>query len=218
MTITINEVKSLFNEWNKKAFNNELPAPSFELMSTKRMLGQFKWRKIGANQLGYIIRISTYYDRPFEYYVDTVVHEMLHYYIKYKGIKDTSSHGKIWKERAKELSRKFGLNISRTNPAGGDACDAVKEKLEAKKISKYEYAIVCKMKDGHYAASVVPSSKVYSFMPRLKNWKAVVTFKVVKAPWSETYRLVHLRTACRVGYITKEQFDKLWEYQGIDLF
>lgn len=218
MTITIKQINELFNEWNKKAFNNELPIPSFELMQTKRTLGQFRWRKIGIDKIGYTIRISTFYDRPLESYIDTIVHEMLHFYIRYKGIKDTSSHGRIWKRMAGELSDKFNLTITRTNPAGGGACEAVIEKRASKKVAKYEYVFLCKMRDGiHYGAAVAPSSNIYKLVPRFKNWKAVVTFKVVKAPWNETYALRHLRTACGVGYVDKKIFDDLWQYNGIKI-
>jgi len=208
MTITINEIKEQFNKWNKTIFNDELPVPSFELMQTKSLLGQFKWQRIGYVGVGYTIRISTFFDRPFESYVNTIVHEMLHYYIKYKDIKDTSSHGREWKRMAAEINRKHGLNIKRTNPAGGGVSEAVLEK-KANKNKKFEYAFVCKMKNGFYAAAVAPIGSLHKLNPRFKTWNAVEDYKVVKAPWSQTYKLRHLRTACGVRYITKEQYNEL---------
>ena len=139
MTITLKEVKEQFDIWNKKAFNGELPTPAFELMQTKSLLGQFCPRKVMGVPT-YKIRISVYYDRPLQSYIDTIVHEMLHFYIKFKGIKDTSSHGREWKRMAAELSRKFNLTITRTNPAGGGVSEAV---IEKKKNSKCEYVTNC---------------------------------------------------------------------------
>ena len=86
MIITRELSIQLFNEWNKKAFDNKLPIPSFEIMSTKSILGQFRWRKIGRDEIGYTIRMSNYFDRPYKDFVDTMVHEMLHYYIRYNNI------------------------------------------------------------------------------------------------------------------------------------
>ena len=210
MIITLSEIERQFDKWNGIIFNNELPTPVFELMQTKRTLGQFKWQKIGHDKMGYTIRISVFYDRPMASYIDTIVHEMLHFYIKYKGIKDTSSHGREWKRLAAKISKEHNLTITRTNPAGGGASEAVIEKREQKKVGKYEYAFVCKMRDGiHYGVGVVPSKKVYKFVPRFNNWKSVESFKVVKAPWSQTYALRHLRTVCGVGYVTKQQYDEL---------
>ena len=217
MIITIPEIKREFDKWNGIIFNNELPCPSFELMQTKRTLGQFKWRKIGKDKLGYTIRISVFYDRPFEYYVDTIVHEMLHYYIKFKGIRDTSSHGRIWKEKAAEISRKYNLTITRTNPAGGGASEAVLEKKASKGVAKYEYVFVCKMKDGyHYGVGVAPLCKLDNLVPGFRNWKAVAEFKVVKAPWTQTYYLRHLRTCVGVGYVTEKIYNELLKNKVLD--
>ena len=207
MIITIKEIKEQFDIWNKKAFNGELPTPQFELMQTKRMLGQFCPRKV-MGQYTYKIRISVFYDRPFEFYVDTIVHEMLHFYINFKEIKDTSSHGKIWKQKAAEISNKYGLNITRTSSPGGGVSDAVIEKQSNKKVRKFEYVFVCKIK-GRYGAIVVPSTKVHKFVPMFNNWKAIESFKVVKAPWCQTFTLKHARTTCSVRYVTKETYDEL---------
>lgn len=217
MIITISEIENQFNKWNDTIFGGELPKPSFELMQTKRTLGQFKWRKIGWDKLGYTIRISTYYDRPIESYIDTIVHEMLHYYIKFKGIRDTSSHGRIWKEKAAEISRKYNLTITRTNPAGGGVSDAVLKKKAEKNVAKYEYVILCKMRDGiHWGASVMPGHKIEHFIPKFMAWRAVEEFKVVKAPWNQTYQLNHIRSAASVKYITKQQYNELLNNEVLD--
>lgn len=207
MIITIQEVENQFDKWNGVIFNNELPKPQFELMQTKSLLGQFCPRRT-ANGYTYKIRISTFYDCPLERYVDTIVHEMLHYYIKYKGIKDTSSHGRVWKQMARDISREHGLTITRTNPTGG----GVSKEVLAKKTSngnKYEYVFLCKMTNGRYGAGVAPISKIHILKPRYDKWNHVRSYNVVKAPWIQTYGLRHLRTACGVGYITKAQYDEL---------
>jgi hypothetical protein len=142
---------------------------------------------------------------------------MLHYYIKFKGIRDTSSHGRIWKAKAAEISRRFNLNISRTNPAGGGASKAVLEKKASKNVAKYEYAIVCKMRDGyHYGVGVAPLCKLDKLVPGFRNWRAVKEFKVVKAPWSETYHLRHLRSRVGVNYIPKAEYDALLKNKVLD--
>ena len=214
MTITLKEVKEQFKIWNEKAFNNELPTPTFELMQTKTLLGQFCPRKVLGHQT-YKIRISTYYDRPFEYYVDTIVHEMLHFYINYKGIKDTSSHGRVWKRMAKDLSNKFGLTITRTSAAGGGACEAVIEK-KSNKGKTFEYAILCELNNGNYGAAVAPESKLYKLIPRFRTWGMVKNFVVVKAPWNQTYKLRHLKTACGVMGISKKEYCELMNNKIID--
>ena len=216
MTITIKEIRDIFAEWNKKAFKGELPEPSFELMRTRSLLGQFCPRKIFGVET-YKIRISVYYDRPYESYVDTIVHEMLHFYIRYKGIKDTSSHGREWKRMAKQLSNKFGLTITRTNPAGGGVSEAVKQKKITSK-TKHEYVIVCKLNNSHkYGAAVIPVNKLDWYKKQFDNWKLVLTYKIVLAPWSETFDLRHLHSGVAVRHIKYEQYERFWKMNGINI-
>ena len=212
MIITLEEIKKQFDHWNAKAFNGELPTPQFELMQTKTLLGQFCPRKIMGVET-YKIRISVFYDRPLESYIDTIVHEMLHFYIRYKGIKDTSSHGRIWKQEAAKLSRKFNLTITRTNPAGGGVTEAVK----AKRSGKTEYVFLCVMKDNHYGAAVIPPIKLDYFFKRFVDWRAVAQIRCVLLPWNESYRLRHIKTRAGVNYISKERYDELMTYKNVYL-
>ena len=215
MIITREITIKLFNEWNKKAFNNKLPIPSFEVMSTKSLLGQFRWRKISSNEMGYTIRMSNYFDRPYEDFVDTMVHEMLHYYIRYNNIKDTSSHGREWKKLAAEFNEKFGLNIARA----GKATKISENIIEKKKLSKtkHEYVILCELNSSShkYGAAVVLPNKLDWCIKQFGTWKLIKNFKVVQAPWNETFDLRHLRKACGVRGITKERYDKLILYKDI---
>jgi hypothetical protein len=207
MNITIAEIEEQFNKWNGIIFNDELPTPHFELCHTKSFLGQFQWREVLGTRT-YKIRISNFYDRPFEYFVDTIVHEMLHYYIKYNNIKDTSSHGRVWKKYAADINKKYGLNIARTNPTGGGISEAILEKKRQKK-DVHETVIVCTLRDGRYGAAVLPPTKVSALIPRFAGWNYVVSYSVVRAPWAETFNLRHLRTRCGIRTIKKEIYDEL---------
>ena len=214
MTITLQEVKKVFNEYNKKVFNGGLPEPSFELMHTKTILGQFCPRNIGNDKMAYLIRVSTYYDRPYKSYVDTIVHEMLHYYIKYNNIKDRSSHGPVWKRMAKEISNKYGLTITRTNPIGGGVSEAViKKKTMAK--NKHEYVMVCALPYKSYGAIVIPADKLDWSIKRMEAFKSVKTFKVVLAPWSETFDLKHMRSKLSLRRITEKRYNDFMTYKDI---
>ena len=208
MSITIPQIKEQFNIWNKKIFNNELPVPNFELMQTKSLLGQYRRRKVMGETV-HIIRISIYYDRPMDSYINTIVHEMLHYYIRYKGIKDTSSHGREWKRMAAQISDKFNLTIERTSAVGGGVSKTIIEKKANKNVGKFEYVFVCKMRDGHFGAGVCSLEKVNKLKPLFEGWMAVKEFKVVKAPWNQTYSLRHLRKCAGVNYITENSYNDL---------
>jgi hypothetical protein len=215
MIITRELSIKLFNEWNEKAFDNKLPTPSFEIMTTKSILGQFRWRKIGRDEIGYTIRMSNYFDRPYKDFVDTMVHEMLHYYIRYNNIKDTSSHGREWKTLAAEFNRKYGLDIHRTSKAR-KISENVIEKKKLSKV-KHEYVLACELNcnRGRYSACVLPVDRIDYYIKRFNAWKLVKNFKVVLAPWNETFDLRHLRKACGVRGIEKDRFNKFMSYKDI---
>lgn len=215
MNITIQEIKDLFAEYNKKVFDDSLPTPHFEIMTTRSLHGQFRWQKINSSDIAYTIRISNYYDRPLSYFIDTIVHEMLHYYIRYNNIKDTSSHGRIWKKYAKEISEKYGLNITRTSAAGGGISERTKEKKNLSKV-KHEYVIVCSLDSvNKYGASVIPVNKIDFYKKRFDRWKLIKDYKIVLAPWNETFDLRHLRGGVAVRHIGKDQFDRFMSYKAV---
>ena len=217
MIITIEEIKNVFNEYNAKAFDNELPMPRFELMSTKSLLGQLKRNRV-LGEMCYTIRISTYYDRAFEGFRNTIVHEMLHYYIRFKGIKDTSSHGRIWKTRAAELNRNFPeLQIQRCSDVQGDISDVIKEK-KSENGNKYEYVALCIFEDKMPYACVIPSNKLFKFYTELKCWKKILDVKIIYAPWSETYKLKHIKTRCSIRRIEKCNYNRLMEYKEVKIY
>ena len=213
MIATLADIKKEFKVWNKKAFKNELPEPSFELMNTKRLLGQFCPRMIGDNCYGYKIRISTFYDRPYNDFIDTLVHEMLHYYIRYKDINDTSSHGRVWKSMAADLNKKFGLNIKRTGSCGKISEDILEKKAKGK--TKYEYAFICKLKDGRYGAAVLPVNKLTYYTNRLRQSKVIESMRIVSAPWNETYPLKHLRSSATIKIISRDRYEELSQHKDI---
>ena len=105
-----------FKQFNASYFNNTLPLPRLSLskahtrlgtMSCKRRFGLTGWRYTDFN-----IRISIYYDCDERCYQTVLLHEMIHYYIMYKHIPDTSSHGKVFCEMMHRLNSRYGWHIT----------------------------------------------------------------------------------------------------------
>lgn len=76
-------------------------------MSCKHKL---TWK--GYRPCRYAIHVSTYYHQTERQYQNVLLHEMIHYYIAYKGIVDTSPHGKVFRQMMKNLNEKYGWEIS----------------------------------------------------------------------------------------------------------
>lgn len=138
---TIPFIEEKFKQYNKEYFNNELPTPTFMLFHPKTTLGQFESTQrldpLANAYHKYIIRMSTYYDRTEHDVDETLIHEMVHFFIDFKGIEDNGSHGKKWKALAEEINAKGNWNISRTtsiancpiNPLYASEKDAAKCKV-----------------------------------------------------------------------------------------
>lgn len=105
-----------FEAFNNQMFGGQLPAVPIKLGKGKTALGYLKFRRhkslFGRVSLsGFSIFISTYFDLTEDEIEDTLIHEMIHYYIYFNNIKDTSSHGPFFREKMAEINRNFSRNI-----------------------------------------------------------------------------------------------------------
>jgi hypothetical protein len=107
-----------FWECNKKYFNNSLPTPIFETINRMDIIGRFEYQKNKKNSKkpirNQIIKMSDCFDYTEKDFMETMVHEMIHYYIAWNKIKDNGSHGKEFKKMANEMKEKYDLNITKT--------------------------------------------------------------------------------------------------------
>lgn len=138
MELTLNTINTYFNEANKSLFlplfGMMLPTPIFKLSNTTRTLGCFVCSRLNKrNKDAYRIHIS----KKFKYMsksdvMHVLVHEMVHEYIAWAGIKDNSMHG-----------HRFCEAISRINVYNGNMFHlSVSNSTIKLKQSKREYTVV----------------------------------------------------------------------------
>lgn len=100
MQATTELLECWFSELNLKFFSGELPLLRLEIGNSRTLLGSMRCciRRKGllSRQKDYSIRISNYYDVSEDEFRNVLLHEMIHYYIAVKGLKDTSPHGVIF--------------------------------------------------------------------------------------------------------------------------
>jgi hypothetical protein len=120
MQTTIQQLTVWFNQFNTEYFGGCLPIPRISISHGRRTLGSMACR--GRKILGltacrsYTITISNYYDVDEKSFQNVLLHEMIHYYISYKSIRDTSVHGRVFRSMMEELNAKYGWCIRvRTN-------------------------------------------------------------------------------------------------------
>ena len=137
-------------------FGGELPEIPIYLSDAKTFLGKFcfKKRKLPNGKTAYYdfsLRMNTRLDLPEQEVEDTIIHEMIHYFIAYKNLEDASAHGPIFQHIMKSINERFGrhLTISYKTTA------AEREALQDKR-PRYHVVAVLQLCDGRFAVKVLP--------------------------------------------------------------
>lgn len=197
MELTISFIRESFHKYNKKYFKGELIEPNFSIINTKTILGRFKCRKSVYGTKIYTIEISKYYLRNEKQYDNTIIHEMVHQYIKQKGIKDNSSHGYYFKSIAAEINRD-GWEIYRCNSM---------ENVDIANENKKEYHIfIYRTRQGKYFlfASAKSSVETYKTFMKIHNYE----YKYFTSHDSMKYgKLTACRSRIMGYYVTKADYD-----------
>jgi hypothetical protein len=110
-----------FWDCNEKYFDNSLPTPWFETVNSISVIGKFEYHKNKRNSKkpirDQVIKMSDCFDYPEKDFIETMVHEMIHYYIAWNRIKVLRSHGRVFMRMANEMKEKYGLNVTKKNGA-----------------------------------------------------------------------------------------------------
>lgn len=197
MELTISFIKESFHKYNEKYFKGELIKPNFSIINTKNILGRFKCLKSVSGKDIYIIEISKYYLRNEKQYDNTIIHEMIHQYIKQKGIKDNSSHGYYFKSIAAEINRD-GWKISR--------CNSMENIDIANENKKPYHVFIYHNRKGKYFLFAAAKSRVEKYKKFMQEYnyeyKYFVSFDSLKYG-----KLTACRSTIRGYYVTKADYD-----------
>lgn len=117
MVATIEYITLKFAEYNRLIFNNELPALPILSSKARSYLGRYECdvrRRTfrSSERYNHRIRINTVVDLPEDEIDDVLIHEMIHYYISFKDLRDSSTHGQIFRQMMAEINARFGRHIS----------------------------------------------------------------------------------------------------------
>lgn len=118
MKPSIEYIQSCFDTYNTRFFNGSLPPIPIKLSNARNFLGKVtfvkhrKWLFGDWTYSNFTLRINTRYDLPEELIQDTILHEMIHYYIAVNHLRDTSTHGQLFRREMKRINEQGNRHIT----------------------------------------------------------------------------------------------------------
>ena len=120
------------------------------MMTCRKRVGLFG-KKHFSN---FALRISKRFDFTEQELQDTLIHEMIHYYISYNQLQDSSAHGQLFRQMMNDINEKYGRHITLSHRSSRE------ERLQVigSKPRPRVFAII-EMRDGDQYIKCVPRIK-----------------------------------------------------------
>lgn len=156
MIATKEYIERKFEEYNGVYFGGTLPPIPVRLSNAKGFLGKVSYRKVRQGLFGktrntdFVLRINTRIDLPEEVIEDTILHEMIHYYIGYRQLQDTSSHGELFRQMMGHINHAGNRHITVSHRLTEE------QQRQAAGKEKVRVAGVVHFKDGRTGIKIVP--------------------------------------------------------------
>lgn len=198
MRATLPFIRQKFDEFNALCFDGQLPPIPIVLSHARTYLGvcAYKTRRdllMRKRHYDFRLRISTRFDLPEEDIEDTILHEMIHYHIAYHHMKDTSTHGRIFRQMADDINTRFGRHITISHHLTEEQREQVATEVaaaRARRNTRYCVAVML-FKDGRLALKSIPCTRERMVEFRNKIMRAIevdsVRFYVTTDPFFSRY-------------------------------
>lgn len=153
-------IKGKFREFNKLCFADTLPELPIRMSAGNRAMGVFihpsRYPSVAPRGVGEChMRISNRYDLPERQIEDIILHEMIHYYIWYRRIEDTSAHGPAFRRIMNEINRNFGRNLHVSHRTS-------KEQLDSDRSHRLHIICLTEWIDGMKGFTPVARTRIFS--------------------------------------------------------
>lgn len=102
----------MFDECNIRYFGNSLPRPMFGFTNEKNCYARFcHYPSIGIYAIDFSEANLKDCELDEELFKTCMIHEMIHFYLKYNHIKDDAQHGTQFKQMVDKLNKMYNLKI-----------------------------------------------------------------------------------------------------------
>lgn len=177
MRPTVEYLQKQFTFLNNQCFEGKLKPVNIVLSNASTFLGRLcfvrkrVWGKVRLSD--FLIRISVRYDMEESVIIDTLLHEMIHYYIASSNIKDTSSHGEVFQKIMNALNARFGYHLSITHKVVDGTAMAeqkAKEREMKRTVYKRHFIGVAQLHDGNTYVLQAASTRVRMLDRQLRQY------------------------------------------------
>lgn len=171
MFATLEYVEAKFHEFNRLMFGGVLKPLPIRLSSTRTTLGQLRYYKkrsvFGGNECyDFSLHITRKVQMDQDLLDDTIIHEMIHYYILSNQLTDTSSHGKIFRKMMEDINARFGRNVSISHKR-------TEEDYNRDIDIRKHLVCVSNFHDGRVGISVVAESRIFRLWDEIPQFGGI---------------------------------------------
>lgn len=178
----------IFREANNTYFKGKLPPVEIRIGRATTTLGKFVHLKYPKERTpaGCHISISGYFDLPEQELADTLIHEMIHYYIWLFNVPDSSTHGCNFRKIMNAINRDPKRNISVT---GNVDRNLFPKKQRA--MPREYYLCLTKSFDGRIFITRCAKTRVFEIHRLMEQWDIIDEIKwyFSSDPWFNSFPL-----------------------------
>lgn len=188
MIPSLDYVKAKFKEYNELMFEGELKPLRFKLSNARTFLGQVCFMRDKNEDgtwhySGFEFKISTKMDLAENIVEDTIIHEMIHYWILSNQMQDNAPHGDLFIAKMKEINMKYNRNISVSHTT-------TKEEQETDTEVRQHLICVSRLRNGQRGVTIATKTSLFRLwdeMPKFPNM-AELKWVVSTDPYFNRFR------------------------------
>ena len=158
MKPTVEYIQTHFDAYNRQFFGGQLPTLPIKLSHAKGFLGKVTFVRKRQGLFGgyrnedFVLRINVRIDLPEEVVQDTILHEMIHYYIAVNQLRDTSTHGRLFRAEMARINEQGHRHITISHRLN-------EEQRAQARIHKVRAVAIVHFSDGKTGVKVVPKQE-----------------------------------------------------------
>ena len=174
MLITVTDIQQIFAKYNDLCFDGKLPMPRIRIGYAKGYLGQLRYTvrkgKDGKRTYSnFSLNFTQKYELDRQKLEDVVIHEMIHYYIHYNNIQDTSAHGSVFRKMMNDINIRFKRNITISDRSALPVA-------ETNQQTKLYLVCVASLKSGETGVAVCARSRAFEIYDELPYRYEILNF------------------------------------------